>query len=243
MGEKVSIRMARRSDAGAILEIYAPYVLHTAITFDYEVPELSEYEEKIAHVLERYPFLVAEGDIEEEEKEEGKEKQEGEEKESKEEKKVEADEEESKEEKKAETKEKEERKETKKTILGYAYAGTFKDRAAYDWACEMSIYVRRDLHRRGVGRALYEAMEEYLGKMGMINLYACIGIPEVEDEYLTFDSVHFHERMGYEMIGVFHRCGYKFGRWYHMCWMEKCIAEHGAAGKINTIQEVLEGEE
>ena len=107
----------------------------------------------------------------------------------------------------------------------------------------MSIYVRRDLHRQGVGRALYEAMEDLLGKMGIINLYACIGIPEEEDEYLTFDSVHFHEHMGYEMVGVFHRCGYKFGRWYHMGWMEKCIAEHGEARKVKTIQEVQRGEE
>lgn len=113
------------------------------------------------------------------------------------------------------------------TILGYAYAGTFKDREAYDWACEMSIYVKKDLHRRGVGRKLYEAMETRLGQMGILNLYACISYPEAEDEYLTFDSVRFHERMGYRMVGVFHQCGYKFGRWFHMCWMEKFLGEHG----------------
>ena len=62
--------------------------------------------------------------------------------------------------------------------------------------------------------------------MGILNLYACIGYPEVEDEYLTKNSALFHQHMGYRKVGEFHRCGYKFGRWYHMVWMEKIIGEH-----------------
>ncbi len=53
-----------------------------------------------------------------------------------------------------------------------------------------------------------------------------VGYPLIDDEYLTKDSVHFHERLGYHMVGTFHQCGYKFGRWYDMVWMEKFIGEH-----------------
>ena len=111
-------------------------------------------------------------------------------------------------------------------ILGYAYAGPFVGRAAYDWAAETSIYVGWDCRRQGVGRALYERLEELLGKMGVLNVNACIGLPEQEDEYLTRNSADFHAHLGYELVGTFHNCGYKFGRWYDMVWMEKLIGEH-----------------
>jgi L-amino acid N-acyltransferase YncA len=111
-------------------------------------------------------------------------------------------------------------------ILGYAYAGTFKDRAAYDWSVETSIYVDKDLKKKGVGRKLYEALEKALAEQEIINLYACIAYPIEEDEYLTKNSVDFHAHLGYELVGRFHKCAYKFDRWYDMVWMEKFIGEH-----------------
>ena len=51
-------------------------------------------------------------------------------------------------------------------------------------------------------------------------------LPEEDDEYLTKNSKQFHEHLGYRLIGEFRKCGYKFGRWYHMVWMEKMIGEH-----------------
>ena len=108
-------------------------------------------------------------------------------------------------------------------IQGYAYAGVFKGRAAYDHCCEVTIYLDRDSKGKGYGRALYEALEDALKKQGILNLYACIGDPIVEDEYLTKDSEKFHQHMGYTKVGEFHKCGYKFGRWYNMIWMEKII--------------------
>ena len=111
-------------------------------------------------------------------------------------------------------------------IRGYAYAGVFKDRAAYDRSCEVTIYVDRDYKGKGYGRVLYESLEKALRKTEITNLYACIGDPIEEDEYLTRDSEHFHQHMGYTMIGEFHKCGYKFGRWYNMIWMEKIISEN-----------------
>ena len=106
-------------------------------------------------------------------------------------------------------------------IVGYAYAGAFHERAAYDWAVETSIYVREDKKGAGIGRALYEALEQALLRQNILNANACIAYPAQEDKYLTKDSVLFHERMGYRMVGKFQKCGYKFGRWYDMVWMEK----------------------
>lgn len=108
-------------------------------------------------------------------------------------------------------------------IVGYAYASTFKGRAAYDWSVELSIYCARECQRQGIGTALYAALEAELYRRNFRNLYACIAYPDPEDEYLTLDSVKFHEKQGYTLCGTFHRCGYKFGRWYHMVWMEKRI--------------------
>ena len=111
-------------------------------------------------------------------------------------------------------------------IRGYSYAGVFKGRAAYDHCCEVTIYLDRDSKRRGFARALYEELEKALRKIGIINLYACIADPVSEDEYLTKNSEQFHQHMGYAKVGEFHKCGYKFGRWYNMIWMEKMIGEH-----------------
>lgn len=111
-------------------------------------------------------------------------------------------------------------------IRGYAYAGAFHSRAAYAHCCEVTIYLDHDSKGNGYGKALYEALEKALKKIGIINLYACIADPEVEDEYLTKNSECFHQHMGYTKVGEFHKCGYKFGRWYNMIWMEKIIGEH-----------------
>ena len=111
-------------------------------------------------------------------------------------------------------------------ILGYAYAGAFKERSAYDWAVETTIYIAKDARKKGLGRELYMALENALSLQNVINLNACIGYPDVEDEYLTKNSASFHEHLGYRMVGEFHKCGYKFGRWYNMVWMEKFVAEH-----------------
>lgn len=173
--DDICVRAAKESDAKALLDIYAPYVAKTAITFEYEVPSVEEFKERIANTLKRYPYLVAEIDG---------------------------------------------------VPVGYAYAGTLKNRAAYDWAVETSIYVSMDKKRCGIGRRLYEELEKRLREQNILNLYACIAYPETEDKYLTKDSVFFHQKCGYVPAGEFHRCGYKFGRWYNMVWMEKCIGEH-----------------
>ena len=173
--EEIRIRTAKEQDAEACLEIYAPYVEHTAITFEYEVPSLGEFRGRILKTEEKYPWIVAEAG--------GR-------------------------------------------ILGYAYAGAFHGRAAYDWAVETSIYVDRNRRGEGIGGMLYAALERALKEQNILNLNACIAWPDGEDEYLTTDSESFHRHLGYRLVGEFHQCGYKFGRWYHMIWMEKHSGPH-----------------
>ena len=111
-------------------------------------------------------------------------------------------------------------------IVGYAYAGAFNERAAYDWAVETTIYVDQTMRKMGIGKILYSELEKALAAQGITNLYACIGYPDKEDEYLTKNSVQFHEHLGYRFVGEFYKCGYKFNRWYNMVWMEKNIGRH-----------------
>lgn len=126
-------------------------------------------------------------------------------------------------------------------IIGYAYASAFHSREAYAHSVEVTVYVAPQMRRAGLGRQLYGYLEELLKKQNVCNLYTCIAYPpkiegeeygslisleRSEDRYLTFDSVRFHEHLGYRMIGEFQNCGYKFNRWYSMVWMEKMIGEH-----------------
>ena len=178
--EKIEVRLATVEDAEALLEIYAYYVEHTAITFEYEVPTIEEFQNRIANTLKKYPYFVILVD---------------------------------------------------NRIMGYAYAGAFARRAAYDWSAEMTVYVACNVRKKGLGKILYAELEQALKEMGILNLYACIGYPEAEDEFLTKNSALFHEHMGYKTVGVFRNCGFKFNRWYHMIWMEKVIGEHGSIPK------------
>ena len=171
----IVIRNARLDDVRRLLEIYAYYVEHTAITFEYDVPSFTEFQRRMENIKKKYPYLVIEQDG---------------------------------------------------VIQGYAYAGSFVGRAAYDWSCELTICLSHTARKCGLGRKLYEALECELRAMGILNLYACIGYPVTEDEYLTKNSAEFHAHLGFSKVGEFNRCGYKFGRWYNMIWMEKMIGEH-----------------
>lgn len=68
-------------------------------------------------------------------------------------------------------------------ILGYAYTGAFVGRAAYDWAVEMTIYLKESKRKMGLGRKLYNALEDISKAQNILNLNACIGYPETEDEF------------------------------------------------------------
>ncbi|MCD8003213.1 MAG: N-acetyltransferase family protein [Clostridia bacterium] len=169
------IRDARLDDAERLVEIYAYYVKNTAITFEYEVPSLSEFQNRMKRTMEKYPYIVIEKD--------GK-------------------------------------------IEGYAYAGHFGGRKAYDWSCEMTVYLDFKAQKCGYGRRIYTALEEKLKRMGVQNLYTCVAYTDTEDEYLNKNSAEFHAHLGFREVGRFRQCGYKFNRWYDMIWMEKIIGKH-----------------
>lgn len=112
-------------------------------------------------------------------------------------------------------------------LLGYAYAGAFHGRAAYGWAVETSIYVAQDKKKMGIGRQLHDMLEMALKSQGILNMNACVACPrEEKDPYLSRNSVEFHRHLGYRLVGEFWQCGYKFGRWYNMAWLEKHIGGH-----------------
>ena len=114
-------------------------------------------------------------------------------------------------------------------ILGYAYASRFRPRAAFLYCAEVSIYIDKGVRKRGLGRMLYEELERRLKEQGILNLYALIANPvdpQEKDEYVDTNSYDFHEHMGYVENGIFHKCGYKFNRWYDLVTMEKNLGEH-----------------
>ena len=128
-------------------------------------------------------------------------------------------------------------------ILGYAYASTFKDRAAYDWAIETSIYIKSDVRHSGIGTKLYDCLEKLLKTQGILNANACIAYLETEEKHLPADSTKFHEHFGFKLVGVFHKCGYKFEKWYDMIWMEKLIGEHSnTPNQVRKISQLSQAE-
>ena len=167
--------MATEADAEEILKIYAPYVTDTAITFEYEIPTVAEFSQRIKDTLQKYPYIVAI---------------------------------------------------VENHIVGYAYASAFKKRAAYDWAVETTVYIKQDLRGMGLGKKLYLALEDILKRQNIINLNACIAYTSGEDRHLDNTSTAFHEHLGYKNVAHFTKCGYKFGTWYDMIWMEKMLGEH-----------------
>ena len=111
-------------------------------------------------------------------------------------------------------------------IVGYAYAGPFKARKAYDWSVETTVYVKQSERNRGIGAKLYEVLQQALIDMGILNMNACIAVTDTPDEHLTNASRQFHQKMGFALVGTFHQSGYKFDTWYDMIWMEKMIGPH-----------------
>ncbi|WP_254427176.1 GNAT family N-acetyltransferase [Rhodanobacter sp. C01] len=92
-------------------------------------------------------------------------------------------------------------------VLAYAYAGRFRERAAYDWIAETSIYVRADAHRRGIARRLYGVLLEAMKLQGINQAVGVITLPGTV-------SVAMHEAMDFCAAGVWRQCGYKLGQWW-----------------------------
>jgi phosphinothricin acetyltransferase len=102
-------------------------------------------------------------------------------------------------------------------VVGYAYAGPFAPRAAYRWACEVSVYLERGSSGRGGGRALYEALLAALRSRGYLMAVAGMTLPNPASE-------GFHRAMGFEPVGVYRRIGWKHGAWHDVAWTQKRLA-------------------
>jgi L-amino acid N-acyltransferase YncA len=96
-------------------------------------------------------------------------------------------------------------------VMGYAYAGPHRSRAAYRWSVEVSVYVDADARRRGVARELYTALFSVLRAQGFANAYAGVTLPNEP-------SLRLHRAFGFEEVGVYRRVGYKQGRWRDVWW-------------------------
>ncbi len=108
-------------------------------------------------------------------------------------------------------------------VVGYAYGGPYKERAAYRWACEVSVYLEMGRRRTGAGRALYAALLPRLAERGYRTATAGMTLPNEA-------SVALHRAMGFEPIGIWRRIGYKHGAWHDVEWAQVMLAARTAAG-------------
>jgi L-amino acid N-acyltransferase YncA len=107
-------------------------------------------------------------------------------------------------------------------IAGYAHASPHREKAAYRWAVESTIYVRGDFHGKGVGRGLYTELFNRLRDQGLVKAYAGILVPNPS-------SQAFHEAMGFTLVGIYRKVGYKLGAWRDVGWWELTLLPQAAS--------------
>ncbi|MGI5962776.1 MAG: GNAT family N-acetyltransferase [Lawsonibacter sp.] len=163
----MAIRIACTQDAQALLDIYQAYI-DTSITFEYDLPSVSEFTNRISSTLTRYPYLVWE--------ENG-------------------------------------------VVLGYAYAHPERERQAYQWNAELSIYLAPTAVGRGVGRKLYLTLMDLLRLQGVKTVYGVVTSPNPASEGL-------HTALGFRLLGVHRNTGYKNGQWHDVLWFEKPLSPY-----------------
>jgi L-amino acid N-acyltransferase YncA len=110
-------------------------------------------------------------------------------------------------------------------VLGYAYGSLHRERLAYQWSTEVSVYIAPFAHRRGLGKALYEALFEALAARGFCNAYAIVTLPNAA-------SVGLHESVGFKQVGLFPKIGRKFEQWHDIAWFHKILREEPAPGAV-----------
>jgi len=98
-------------------------------------------------------------------------------------------------------------------VVGFAYGGPHRARAAYRWSVEVSVYLTASATGRGLGRALYDELLPLLGRLGYLNAFAGITLPNSA-------SVGLHEAMGFTPVGVYESVGFKHGEWHDVGWWQ-----------------------
>lgn len=120
-------------------------------------------------------------------------------------------------------------------VAGYAYGAAHRERAAYQWSVETSVYVHSDYRRRGVAGALYAALLAALTAQGYCTALAGITLPNPA-------SVGFHESCGFTWIGVYRSVGFKLGAWHDVGWLQRPLRDDSSepAGPPCPLAELLE---
>lgn len=104
-------------------------------------------------------------------------------------------------------------------IAGYAYATRHRERTAYQWCTESSVYIHDNFQRSGIARALYTALFDILKIQGFRNVYAVINLPNDK-------SVSFHENLGFIHFATYEKVGYKLGKWKNVGWWKLSINDY-----------------
>ncbi|MGB5953065.1 MAG: N-acetyltransferase family protein [Ornithinimicrobium sp.] len=107
--------------------------------------------------------------------------------------------------------------EVDRAVVGYAYAGAYRPRAAYRWSCETSVYLDRDRLGTGLGRPLYQALLGRIARLGYRTAVAGATLPNDASQRL-------HESLGFEPIGVFRAVGFKFDQWCDVAWSQRDLS-------------------
>src|SRR4051812_40693656 len=164
----VEVRIAQKSDAPGILDIYKPYIDHSAITFETETPEIEQFEQRINKCLQRFPWLVCVIDD---------------------------------------------------VVAGYVYASAHRDRDAYQWTCECSVYIHDQFKGKGIASALYKILFDILKIQGLRTVYAGITLPNEA-------SIQLHERFGFKHFATYENVGYKTDGWKTVGWWRLQINDY-----------------
>jgi len=105
-------------------------------------------------------------------------------------------------------------------VAGYAYASRYRERVAYQWSVECSVYVHDDFQQKGIAGKLYKTLFNILKKQGFRNVYAVINLPNEK-------SVAFHEKAGFSYFATYEQVGYKLGKWKNVGWWRLILNDFG----------------
>ena len=108
--------------------------------------------------------------------------------------------------------------EHERRVIGFAYAGAHRDRAAYRWSVDVSVYVDVRVRRAGIGRALYEKLTRILQRQGFHAAFAGIALPNAA-------SVGLHEAVGFKPVGIYEEVGFKKGQWQDVGWWRLSLSD------------------
>lgn len=164
------IRFAELEDIKSIYDLYTPYILNSAVSFETEVPEFDDFKKRIQGIMEHYPVLVFEDNSGE--------------------------------------------------VKGYSYFSKYRERKAYQWCVESSIYISNEYFGTEVGVKLYSTLIDLAVEGGYTRMYGVIALPNERSE-------KFHQKLGFKKFAIFEKTGFKHGKWWDVVWYEKVLDDSG----------------